>query len=335
VQVLTQYDVEAWPEKLNELVGIARGEYVIILCDDDCLAPTYVEDTMSVALASNADIVYTDRRAFYNHQEPSEGKHFRMHGKAFDGGPGANAYVIRLSAPDFLFGSSLPMTCLIRKGWWERMGGHDCLLAHSDTEFWYRSIRDGAVTVYLPRPLFWYHYHAEQMSRSVNTLRPALEAFHRKHFLDFGAVMKDATAFSGPDDKFTVPLCPPSHRVGYVAAHFTSYTTLGHMALETRQLGDVARLAIQLKRQEAEQAVNAVVALVMHEAGVSFEDGWRLTDNLTLVREVPNTIAYMGAPPPDPSRPFPHVAEVPITGDEPDPVGESVAASPDAVVQAS
>lgn len=292
VQVVTQYDTDAWPTKLNEVVAIAKGEYIVVLCDDDVLAPTFVEETMAVALGSDADIVYTDRRAFYDDEEPSTARHFRLHGDAFDGGPEQHAYRITFHVEQFLYGSSLPMTCLMRKTLWDRLGGHDVFMPHSDTELWYRAVEAGAVTCYLPQPLFWYRYHAGQMSRQVATLNPALRAFHRKHFLTFGAIMAEATPFAGPEDAFTVPILAPEYRVGYKTAHFTTLTTLGLMATETHPLSDLAKIAIQLKQREAEQAVNAVVALALRDAGLRFEDGWRLNDQYDAVREVPNATMF-------------------------------------------
>lgn len=283
VQVLTQYDREAWPEKFNAIMDVAKGDYLVPLCDDDLIAPTYVEETLGAALGLNADIVYTDRRAFHDGEDPLASPHYRMHSAL----PVETdkSYGITIDERSFAFGSSLPFTHLVKKAWWAKMGGHDAAVPHSDTEWWYRSIKAGARTAYVPRPLFWYRFHPTQTSNRISSLRPALQAFHRKHFPDFGHIMAEASWFEGPDEPYQVPVCPPAFRVGYQTAHFSSLTTLGLMPIEKKPISDLAKLAIKLTRQQAEQAVNTAIMMAMQDAGVNPADGWRLNDQMELVRE--------------------------------------------------
>lgn len=49
-----------WGQKFNELAGLARGEFLVYLCDDDWLEPNYLERVLAVA-DGGADVVYTDR----------------------------------------------------------------------------------------------------------------------------------------------------------------------------------------------------------------------------------------------------------------------------------
>lgn len=187
VQIVVQYCSEAWPTKLNEAVNATTGTYVVILCDDDLLHPAYLERCLLVA-EQGADITYTDRRVFRS-EPPERGFHFRMHGDQFRG---PEFYWMEMDPEGFRFGSSLPMTCMIRRTWWDRMGGHDTLMPHSDTEFWYRSVVNGAKCGYLPEPLFWYREHADQITRKNDQMMEFLHAFHRKHFLAFGVLMETA-----------------------------------------------------------------------------------------------------------------------------------------------
>lgn len=193
VQILVQYAERAWPEKLNEAVNASRGEFIVILCDDDLLDPTYVSRCLALA-REGADIVYTDRRVWQDGTEPASGVHFRQHGEAFSG---PDCYWIQHDLDGFRLGSSLPMTCLIRRSLWDRLDGHDPQMPHSDTEFWYRAVLAGAKCGYIPEPLFWYREHAAQSSRVNDQMLAFLYAFHRKHFATTGVRM-DTAEVVGP-----------------------------------------------------------------------------------------------------------------------------------------
>lgn len=279
VEVRLTYHPENWPTKLNDAVAKTRGEWVIILCDDDLLHPDYVKTCLEAG-AEYTDCVYTDRRVFRDWENPEDGFHFRMHGKELSG---PDAYRIALSPGSFLFGQSLPMTCMIKRDLWDELKGHDPEMPHSDTEMWYRMTMAGARFVYVPQALFYYREHHGQMCRIVNTMPMALRQFHRKHFLAFGVTF-------GPDRGYEVPgeMLPIERRLGYQAAYHTPLTTTGYMATERRTLPQTAKIAIQLKQREASQAVDMLIDLALHEVGLDAKEGWKLDGNYEAVREVPN-----------------------------------------------
>ena len=152
VQCVVQ-DAEAWwPDKINDGVKATSSPYVAILCYDDLLAPTFMAETVSVAEETGADIVYTDRLCFG--MKP--------------------AFVLRSPravSPDyFQFDQPFPMTCLIRRTWWDQVGGYDGSLGLCDGDFWFRSIMAGAKVACQPGPLFHYREHAGQGSQTMDVL---------------------------------------------------------------------------------------------------------------------------------------------------------------------
>lgn len=213
-QVIVQHAKANWPDKLNDAVSAAMGEWIIILCDDDLLDPTYVERCLR--FAGEADIVYTDRRVFTDAGEASTAPVMKTHSADVQGG---EAFLVEHPASSFIFGSPLLMTIMIRRVLWNRLGGYDNI-PHADTEFWYRAIKANARTVYIPEPLFWYRVHADQESRRVDSMVPALRAFHAKHFAEFGLVIGDG---SGTDDEHLLPITsiPVEDRVAYAAEYFS------------------------------------------------------------------------------------------------------------------
>lgn len=188
IQVMVQYCKTAWPEKLNDAVNATRGDHIVILCDDDLLAPTYIEKCLRL-MNQGADIAYTDRYLFEDGQPPTEGIHLHQHG---DKVPGLDPVWTQLELAGFTFGATLPMTCMIRRTLWDRLDGHDPKMPHSDTEFWYRAVLANARTAYFPEPLFWYRQHAGQESKVHPQMLDAMRCFHRKHFWNTGVLMKDA-----------------------------------------------------------------------------------------------------------------------------------------------
>lgn len=216
VQIIVQHDVENWGTKFNEAASIAKGEWILPLCDDDLLDPRYLERCLDIA--GNADIVYTDRYMFPDGTEPQTGHRDHLFGPAY--GPemsGDRGYFITDIPPEFFqMGATLPMTCLIRTTWWNALGGYDPQMPHADTEFWYRSSQAGAIMHYVPEPLFWYRQHDGQYSKTHPSMLDAMQAFHAKHFTKFGMLFQDAKHIDGP--LYEVGFVPEEYRES-VAEH--------------------------------------------------------------------------------------------------------------------
>lgn len=198
-QVIVQHDRDAWPGKFNEAARIAHGDFIIPLCDDDTLHPTYVARCME--FAGDGDMIFTDRNCWWTgwvdimdprtwfHRSPRFGYWHKMFGPKV--AALANSQHARALRVDdihlgaFERGSPLPMTCCIRRTLWQDLQGYD-EMPHADTDLWYRAVKDGARVVYIPEPLFNYHYHRDQISRTQPSHAAAVLAFDRKHFMDFG-----------------------------------------------------------------------------------------------------------------------------------------------------
>ncbi len=191
-QIVVQHCKKNWATKANEMCSIAKGEFIVLLCDDDLLDPEYLDACLKVA--GNADMIYTDRYCFNEGQRPEDGIRVRQLGEHFtEANAGPRCYFTTQFPPDiFQFGSTLPMTCMIRRSFWEKMGGYDPKMPHADTEFWARAAMEEDPKcrfAYIPRPLFWYRNHPEQYSKLyVNSLDDAMRAYQRKHFERFGVI---------------------------------------------------------------------------------------------------------------------------------------------------
>ena len=181
VQVLVQYCPTNWTDKLAQMMRLAEGEWVIPLCDDDLLAPTYVERCLQAG--GQADVVVTDRICFKDGADPTSGSRQHQFGDGFEEG---KAYAIPLSPDSFMYGATLPPTVMVRKQCWDRLGGWDAQLPHADTEFLYRCCAAGMRFVYVAEPLFLYRIHPANESQLHNTMPAAMAAFHDKHYDTFG-----------------------------------------------------------------------------------------------------------------------------------------------------
>lgn len=150
VQVTAQLSPLWWPEKINDAVLSSRGKYVSLLPYDDRLHVAFSKVTIAVAEDCGADIVYTDRLAF-GLAAPREVKSERV-----------------IRAAMFEFGCPLPFTTLIRRGWWDQMGGFDGTLGLCNNDFYFRSLAAGAVIAHVPRPLVEYREHERQGHRTMD-----------------------------------------------------------------------------------------------------------------------------------------------------------------------
>lgn len=288
VQVLVTYSTRG-PDftRVNQQVEASTGEWVGVLCDDDLLDERYVERLMR--FESHADVLYTDRIPFWDAEDagPEDKIGFVQptHSRQIQG-----PCRTFLDPQRFILGSPLLMTMLVRRTFWDAHGGLD-VIPHGDTEFWYRLIRGKkgtppARTVYVPEPLFYYRAHQGQLSKEEDTMVPALRAFHRKHFQDFGMIVGRGTG------KAVRPLqlgfVKPHQRLAYATAQFTPLTTAGwsSMPTETKPLSSVAKLALKLQLDKAQKETDQVITAIMQDAGLDPEDGWKITPEGDAQREV-------------------------------------------------
>ncbi|MCR4340151.1 MAG: hypothetical protein NUW01_09745 [Gemmatimonadaceae bacterium] len=288
IQLIVNHDSgPIWPTKFNDIADAAVGEWLVPYCDDDLLDPTYIQTCLRYA--KGADVVYTDRRVFQDGANPREGFWFHTHGPAF---VDKKFYPITLLPQNFAFGASLPMTIMVRREWWKKLGGYDTQAPHTDTEFFFRSAMAGAKFHYIPLPLFWYREHPKQFSRTEPSMLNAMRYFHRKYFAWFGMLFDDASQM--PDGRFQVSILPPEHRAEYARAHHYPQT----MPQETRVLPDIAKTAIKLQMQASQAALDSVVMQALAREGL-LGQGWLVNDQLDCVRTTPDVPVANLAPTPD------------------------------------
>jgi len=157
-QIIVNYSEKYWPSKINEAAAAAKGEYLLILCDDDMIAPTYLART--VQFMPHADIVTTELRTF---------------------GDSEQVWAPRPYAFDHLKLTSTPwITSLVRRSLWEELGGYDEALIYQDWDFWYRAFKTGAKCVRIHEPLFLYRLHVSQGTKQVDQAI-AREQIYTKH----------------------------------------------------------------------------------------------------------------------------------------------------------
>lgn len=228
-QIIVQHCKKNFSTKFNEAASIARGEFIVPLCDDDLLAPTYLEECLK--RSANADMIYTDRihfehveRKWYNPltwrgTRPTVGIRVRQINEHYtEATAGPKGYFTTQFPPSiFDSGSTLPMTCMIRRSFWEKMKGYDPEMPHADTELWLRAALEDDPKcrfVYIPQPLFLYRQHPEQYSKTyLTSLQDAMTCYHAKHFRTFGVIWTGASDGDGPfGPKWKVLMVSPEDR---------------------------------------------------------------------------------------------------------------------------
>ena len=124
-----------WPDKMNELARSARGRWLVPLCDDDELAPTFLERTVTAAESANADLAYTDVQIIGDYLKVL-GTPIHLQLPTFD------AEVLRLRCVPF-------WTALVSRALFEKVGGYDGEQTFMDHDLWIRCCQADARYVHL------------------------------------------------------------------------------------------------------------------------------------------------------------------------------------------
>jgi hypothetical protein len=164
VELILKHAEQYWPEKFQESWQGASGEYLVFLPDDDTLEESFVKRHVEAAEERSADLVYSD---FY----VTGRLRLKWHLPAFD------AEVLRLHCVPY-------MTFLVRRDFWERVGGWDGSLAYSDWDAAIRMYQAHALAVHLAGEFLWNRSeHAQAGSRLMDTPAhdTALRALRDKH----------------------------------------------------------------------------------------------------------------------------------------------------------
>ena len=141
-------DISICSDKVNRAASIAKGEYLLVLSDDDKLTPDFLEKT--VKGIEGYDICYTDL------------KHFGEKDHVMKPEPYCTESFIRSTVPW--------ITSLVRKSVWDELGGWSLYQDYGDWDFWYRCFKSGKTANYIPEPLFLYRLHKGQGTNNMSHL---------------------------------------------------------------------------------------------------------------------------------------------------------------------
>jgi hypothetical protein len=129
-----QWEQGANFQRLNRCISQSKCEAFIPLCDDDLLAPTFIEET-SALLTDNTECVYTGLQNFGD----ENGIHM----------PGKHPF----------------FSSLYSKKVWEELGGYDEDSGqYADALFGINVLKRGRAK-FIPKPLYLYRCHADQETK--------------------------------------------------------------------------------------------------------------------------------------------------------------------------
>lgn len=127
----------------NRLAEQARGEWILPLADDDYLLPRCLE--LLLEATGQGDVIYSEVRVEGESWPPI--------------GPGASQGKV----------AGLPGTALIKTELWHQLGGYRQLDGPEDLDLWNRAQEKRAVFAYVPKVLWVYRFHANNLSRGTLT----------------------------------------------------------------------------------------------------------------------------------------------------------------------
>lgn len=144
-----------WPGKINDAAAAVRSEFMVMLCDDDLLRPTFLERTVAKA-KEGYDIVYTDAQTFGRHGS----------GRARMG---------QFSREGFVKGNPIWITSLIRTSLWRSLtpsgqrGAFAEDLLYYDRAFWYEAFKHDASAAYIPEVLWDYREDGQNGTNGIDS----------------------------------------------------------------------------------------------------------------------------------------------------------------------
>lgn len=159
-EVITAIGKTSLAGRLNAAIASSDCDAFVLLCDDDKLAPNFIEKCAERMKETGADIVYTDCHIFGRRN---------CRGAAL--GEWNEKNINRDTVP--------LITSLCRKSAWGKAGGY-VDTAFYDWDFWWRCFYSGATASWLKEPLWWYREHNGQASATENmeqSRKSALERF--------------------------------------------------------------------------------------------------------------------------------------------------------------
>lgn len=147
--------------KVNEMLNIATGDAIILLGDDDRLAPDFIKKTTEAMEKENVDIVYTDMLKF------------GPEGSAVQPASEYNWESFRVSTVPWF-------TSLVKRKVFFKVGGWDREQDYQDYDFYLRAFKAGYTACCIHEPLFEYRVHPGSGSNAMDhsASRAKLKAKH-------------------------------------------------------------------------------------------------------------------------------------------------------------
>lgn len=152
-------------ERINQAIETSDCDAFILLCDDDALAPTYIEKTVTAMAANGADIVYTDTEFFGDLT-------LRHYGQERT----------RPWSSEINKHNTAQLSALTRRSLWRRVGGWADVPLF-DWDFWWRCYHAGASAVHVPEPLAMYRVHKDQETFRIDLGKATIAAQARQRSL--------------------------------------------------------------------------------------------------------------------------------------------------------
>lgn len=153
IEIVSRCSKKWYPEKINDLARSARGERVILLCDDDKLRPDCLAKMLARARLTGASVVSGNVQCF---------------GAA---GPGFTVPFsdIPWTLERFKAGPPIWITSLVHRADFLAAGGFDFgRLQYADWALWYELWKRGATTAHIDETLWDYRAHADQASHKID-----------------------------------------------------------------------------------------------------------------------------------------------------------------------
>lgn len=146
---------------LNEIITLAKGEYISFVGSDDFIHPEKIEKQVAY-LESHPDVALVQSDSYIVDKESHITSLFTCKGRQNEG----DLYEALISGKGLVnTPSHLYRTCV-----YEKIGVYDPAFRWEDTDFWLRLTKYFKVG-YIPEPLNYYRRHGENLSNAENALK--------------------------------------------------------------------------------------------------------------------------------------------------------------------
>lgn len=166
IEIIVKHGAVYHGDKLNEGLNAARGDFILPMCDDDLLRPTFLSSVLAVfsLLGAAVDFVYSDLWLF--------------------GGPdGDRAHGLPEFSAEAVGQSCVPwMNAVYRRSVFERLGQYDPAQQYLDWDWAKRMARAGLKGARIPEPLFKAREHAQNGHKQMDHGH-AFTALRHKHLM--------------------------------------------------------------------------------------------------------------------------------------------------------